>query len=299
MVGHESDRAAALGVEGLRAVFDHSSDAVVFTNPADGAILAANPAACRLLGMTESEICERGRDGLLDQDDPRTAMGLAHLQVEGRVRGTTRVRRGDGTYLEIALSVHHFKTANGQQRGCVIAHDVSHDAELEQALEDLTARLEALSVGDELTGLRNRRGLIASGTQLLEMADRRSTEVQVLFVDVRGVDLLNDLLGYRAGDAALQAVARALTVTFRRTDVVSRIGGTLFLVLALDLHEGDRNAVSGRIHKHLADPQTVEFVGGGIDVGLGWVTRTPGDDSSLEDLITRSDRATHSANVRV
>ena len=31
MVGHESDRAAALGVEGLRAVFDHSSDAVVFT----------------------------------------------------------------------------------------------------------------------------------------------------------------------------------------------------------------------------------------------------------------------------
>ena len=46
---------------------------------------------------------------------------------------------------------------------------------------------------------------------------------------------LNDHLGHQAGDAAFQAVARALSVMFRKNDVPARIGGTQFLVFSLHL----------------------------------------------------------------
>ena len=102
-------------------------------------------------------------------------------------------------------------------------------------------------------------------------------------------------MGHEAGDAALQAVARALRVTFRKSDVVSRIGGTLFTVLALDLHEEDRSSVEKRIMEHLTNAETVRYVGDLIDVRLGWSTRSPGDQTSLEELIGRAARARHTA----
>ena len=107
---------------------------------------------------------------------------------------------------------------------------------------------------------------------------------------MRALADLNERLGHEAGDAALQAVARALRVTFRKSDVVSRIGGTLFTVLALDLHEGDRPSVEKRIMEHLTNAETVRYVGDLIDVRLGWNTPA-GDETSLEELIGRAARS--------
>jgi diguanylate cyclase (GGDEF)-like protein/PAS domain S-box-containing protein len=291
VVIHQSVRAETEGLEAFRAMFEHNPEGVLFTRPDQGLIVAANPAACAILAMSEEEICRVGRDGLRDPDDMRWPVGLQELARTGQAIGPARMRRGDGKVIETEMTVHAYRAPDGTRRGCAIFREVTPDSQFERLVEDLTARLEALTIGDELTGLRNRRGLVVSGTQLLEMADRRTSEVQVLFVDVHGLADLNDLLGYEAGDAALQAVARALAVTFRRSDVIARIGGTQFVVLAMDLHESDRTAVTARIRRHLSDPATVEIVGGGIDVALGWATRMPTDPASLEDLIARSDRA--------
>ena len=108
---------------------------------------------------------------------------------------------------------------------------------------------------------------------------------------MRALSDLNERLGHEAGDAALQAVARALRVTFRRSDVVARIGGTLFAVLALDLREDERDGVEKRIMEHLTNVETVRYVGDDIEVRLGWTTRPPGDESPLEELIGRSARS--------
>ena len=105
--------------------------------------------------------------------------------------------------------------------------------------------------------MTDRRGLAVAGADLLDAADRQGCDVQVLFVDVRALSDLNERLGHEAGDAALQAVARALRVTFRRSDVVARIGGSLFAVLALDLSEDEPDGVEKRIMEHLTDIGTV------------------------------------------
>ena len=205
--------------------------------------------------------------------------------------GSARVRQGDGAVIEVEVDAHHFTGADGLKWGCLIFRDVTTQVDAEVRVAELTRRLEQLSLGDELTGVTNRRGLADAGANLLQTADQQGYDVQVLFVDVRALADLNERLGHEAGDAALQAVARALRVTFRRSDVVARIGGTLFTVLALDLSEDERDGVEKRIMKHLTDVETVRYVGDDIEVRLGWTTRQPGDETSLEELIGRSARA--------
>ncbi len=71
----------------FRSLFEHSIDAIVLTDP-DGAILAANPAACLLLGRTEQEICAVGRAGVVDLSDPRLAPILEERATTGKARGS-------------------------------------------------------------------------------------------------------------------------------------------------------------------------------------------------------------------
>jgi diguanylate cyclase (GGDEF)-like protein/PAS domain S-box-containing protein len=264
-----------VGLAGYRVLFARSSEGVLFCHE-DGRITAANPAACAMLDMSSEEICALGQDGLVDQEDPRWDIAVAERERTGSAVGVARLRRGDGRFVEIEMTTVQFRTEDGAPQTCCILHDMAGRLAIEREIEELSARLLQLSRGDELTGFHNRRGLVASGTQLLQFADSQDAPVHALFVDVGNVQDLNERLGHHAGDAALQAVARALAVTFRKNDVLARVGGTQFLVLTLQLQASECAAVTGRIHGHLS---------------CGWTTRQSGERTSLEDLIARSDWA--------
>ena len=200
------------------------------------------------------------------------------------------MRRGDGRYTEIETTARVFHGESGAVQILHLLHDISGRVAVEREIEELSARLLELSHGDELTGFHNRRGLIASGTRLLQVADRQAVDVHILYVDVGNVKELNERLGHRAGDAALQAVARALSVTFRKHDVLCRIGGTEFLVLAFNLAEQESMAITSHIRHHLAAPETTAFVGGEVELDLRLdhpssgrprVTRGPGGPVGL------------------
>jgi diguanylate cyclase (GGDEF)-like protein/PAS domain S-box-containing protein len=279
-----------VGLAAYRALFEHTSEGVLFCTR-DGRISAANPAACAMLDMSVEEICGLGRDGLVDQEDPRWRIAVAERERTGSAVGVARLRRGDGRYTEIEMSVLQFRDEDGAPQMCCIMHDLTGRMAIERELEELSARLLQLSRGDDLTGFQNRRGLIAAGTQLLQFADREDAPVHALFVDVSNVLELNERHGHHAGDAALQAVARALAVTFRKSDVLARVGGTQFLVLTLHLAQSDCATVTNRIRDHLGAPETREFVGAPVEVCCGWTTRPGGDRMSLEELVARSDWA--------
>ena len=279
-----------VGMAAARVLFEHSSDGVLFSTP-DGRITAVNPAACALLDMSADEICRLGCEGLVDQDDPRWRIAVAERDRTGSSVGVARLRRGDGRYTDIETTARLFRNEDGSVRVLTILHDITNRTAIEREIEKLSTRLLELSRGDDLTGFQNRRGLIVSGTHLLQFADRQDSDVQIVFVDVGNVQELNERIGHHAGDAALQAVARALTVAFRRNDVLARIGGTQFLVLALGLPAPDWLTVTSLIRRHLAAPETTEFVGDAVEVSFGWTTRRAGDRSSLEELIARSDWA--------
>ncbi|HET7312281.1 MAG TPA: PAS domain S-box protein [Mycobacteriales bacterium] len=122
-----------LGPDAYRAIFEYSLDGVMFTVP-DGSVLAANPAACQLLGRSEEEIRSLGRQGLTDPTDPRWVTGLTERARTGRTRLQARMLRGDGTSFEVDLSSVLFETADGERRGCIIFRDLSDRMAVAQEL---------------------------------------------------------------------------------------------------------------------------------------------------------------------
>jgi diguanylate cyclase (GGDEF)-like protein/PAS domain S-box-containing protein len=279
-----------VGLAAARALFTHTAEGVLFWTE-EGRVVTANPAACAMLDLSVEEIRALGRDGLVDQEDPRWRIAVAERERTGSAAGVARLRRGDGRFVELELSVLQFRDEDGTPQQCCLLHDLSGRLAVERELEELSARLLQLSQGDELTGFQNRRGLLAAGTRLLQFADREDAPVHALFVDVANVQELNERLGHQAGDAALQAVARALSVTFRKGDVLARIGGTQFLGLTIHLSPADCATVTSRISDHVGAPETQAFVGGPVEICCGWTTRPGGDRMSLEELVARSDWA--------
>lgn len=137
----EGDRAAhAIGAEAYRALYDHSPDGVLFTVP-DGTVLAANPAACQILGRTEAEICCLGRQGMADQTDERWTTLLGERERTGSTRGVARMIRGDSVAIEVEMSAKIFHDASGAQRACTIIRDVSDRVKMERELRDSRERL--------------------------------------------------------------------------------------------------------------------------------------------------------------
>jgi PAS domain S-box-containing protein len=110
--------------EASRAVFEHSLDGVLLTAP-DGSILAANPAACAILGRTEDEICQAGRHPLIVAEDPRWQDALIERARSGRVRAVLPMQRRDGEVFMADVSSVIFEVAQGELHSCVMFHDVA------------------------------------------------------------------------------------------------------------------------------------------------------------------------------
>ncbi len=78
------------------SMFVHGIDGFLLVTETGG-ILRANPRACELLGRSERDLVERGRDSLIDPRDHRWAKALADRHDTGAFRGVLRLLRGDGS----------------------------------------------------------------------------------------------------------------------------------------------------------------------------------------------------------
>ena len=121
-------------------MYENSPDGVLFTVP-DGTVLAANPAACQILGRSEAEICSLGRPGLADVADERWPAILAERERAGNARGVARMIRGDGTPIEVEMSARIFNDAAGRERTCTIIRDVTDRTIMERELRRSRERL--------------------------------------------------------------------------------------------------------------------------------------------------------------
>lgn len=104
----------------------------------------------------------------------------------------------------------------------ILARAVRHAIERHRLL----SALKSLSLIDDLTGLYNRRGFADLGEQYLKLARRTTRGVTMVFLDLDRFKTINDSLGHHVGDRALIKVADILKATFRRSDIIARLGGT-------------------------------------------------------------------------
>lgn len=118
-----------------RVVARHAPDGMLLT-ATDGRILAANPAACALLGRTEEETCAAGRAGVLVVDEAATRL-IEERRRTGRARGVVTLRRKDGsTFLADAASIV-FTNGTAQTWTSLTFRDATDEERARQALEIL------------------------------------------------------------------------------------------------------------------------------------------------------------------
>ena len=166
-----------------------------------------------------------------------------------------------------------------------------HRAELatrerEEALRRNADLLASLSLVDELTRLRNRRGFFELAGQALKVARRERHVLGLFFVDLNGLKQINDTLGHLVGDQALRETADVLRRTFREADIVARLGGDEFVALA---HvQQDTSVLRERLRDQLALINSASDRSYTLDVSIG-TTLVDAVSDSIEDLIARAD----------
>jgi PAS domain S-box-containing protein len=139
--------------ERYRLLFEKSADGILLTTP-DGAIQFANPAACRLLGRSESEIRAGGRRGLVDPGDARWATAVAERGRTGRFAGELSFQRGDGSTFPGDVTSNVFRDREGQPRTITIMRDITERKRMEEEL--LTSREHLKQLTHHLVELQER-----------------------------------------------------------------------------------------------------------------------------------------------
>jgi diguanylate cyclase (GGDEF)-like protein len=92
--------------------------------------------------------------------------------------------------------------------------------------------LRSFALNDQLTGIANRRSLLARIEYEVARHTRGRYCFAILILDLDGFKEVNDRFGHAAGDDLLRDVAAAIKRSIRAQDTVARMGGDEFCVLA-------------------------------------------------------------------
>jgi diguanylate cyclase (GGDEF)-like protein len=158
-------------------------------------------------------------------------------------------------------------------------------------LEQANIRLHNLSLTDELTGKNNRRGFMIHAEELLKFARRASYQLCLLYLDLDHLKQINDTFGHAAGDAALRDTARILSETFRESDIVARLSGDEFAVLALDTTGSHVETIQTRLQSNLQAHNAQTDHGYVLSFSLGVICEELKSNLTTEELLAQADAA--------
>ncbi len=149
------------------------------------------------------------------------------------------------------------------------------------------AEMERLANSDTLTGLPNRTRFNAVLTQMLAAKRDGTNGFALLSLDLDRFKTVNDSCGHAAGDAVLVQVSRRLVALVRAGDLVARIGGDEFSIVAAT--SGDRTAIGALAERVIAVLSRPFVVDGrthqiGVSVGIAFA----GSDGADPEALTRS-----------
>lgn len=175
----------------------------------------------------------------------------------------------------------------GELQPLVLARAIRHAIERHRLL----SALRSLSLIDDLTGLYNRRGFADLGDQYLKLARRTGRGVTLVYLDLDRFKTINDSLGHHVGDRALLKVAEILRATFRRSDIIARVGGDEFVVLALEASGESAEFLVERLRARFQETNQMSREPYQLSVSIG-MARHDGDTRlRLEDLLAQADSA--------
>jgi diguanylate cyclase (GGDEF)-like protein len=156
--------------------------------------------------------------------------------------------------------------------------------------------LQFQALHDSLTGLPNRALFMQHLDHAMARAQRRGTDMAVLYLDLDGFKAVNDTYGHGAGDEVLVRASERLQAGTRGESVVARLGGDEFGILLDDCDLAGAGAVAERLCRSFDDLLGISPGGVQLGISVGVAVRQPGDE--LDALLRRADAAMYAAKAR-
>jgi diguanylate cyclase (GGDEF)-like protein/PAS domain S-box-containing protein len=218
----------------LKALIEHSASAMIITD-VNGTVEYVNARFVAITGYTRDEanghkagFWRSGMTSIAEYDR------LWDTVLNGRVwEGELINRRKNGEPYWASVSISPVFDKNGDITHFIgIQNDISERRRIEE-------RLNFLSSYDELTGLPNQNLLAQRFGDVCGDARRNGLRVALVCLGIRRFKQINDNLGRSVGDEFLKVVARRLCQCAGSHEMVSRHGGTEFIMVATRLQQSE------------------------------------------------------------
>lgn len=283
----ESEERLALAVEASDAALidGNLTHGVRFYNERAETMLGYRPGE---LSMSMHEVVRR-----IHPDDRSHVTAGIRAMRSGRADGfkgeyRQRTRNGDYIWTSLALKVFERDDRLDLTRVVGVRFDISERKKAEE-------RIIHMATHDALTDLPNRSMLAEILQTKRAMIAREGCHLGVLFIDLDNFKHVNDGLGHAAGDQLLKQVAARLKGCIRASDMVARIGGDEFAVLAIDADDPTRfEQLASSIVAAVEQPFEIDDDTALIGTSIGMALLNHGE-TDVEQLMIRADLALREA----
>ena len=265
--------------EELQLILNSTSDGILVLD-LEGNVIHANQKFLYMWGLTPfTNLSDITNDLLLDH--------ISSLMSTNE-NSTKRIQLPDEIILE--------------QFSCPLTDDGSNAGRLwsyRNITEQIIAEqnLERLATTDVLTGAWNRRKFMTQGALEIELVKRTGMHLSLIFLDVDYFKDVNDTYGHSTGDEALVFLTKSIKKLIRSTDLIARLGGEEFCILApnTDLASACVLAEKLRIFFEtngvIINQKKIQFT-----ISLG-VSSYLTDGTDLESILNAADKACYQAKA--
>jgi len=272
---------------------DRAPDALLVV-AADGSIVFANATCFEILGYTPGELMglrvealipedtrerhRQYRDDFLKQPARRTMGRLNHLSV----------RKKSGAILPADIALSPLGVVEGLTLTAVAIRDAT-------AQRVFIRELETVAATDSLTGALNRRSLTKAYGREAERCHRQGLKLYVMLVDIDHFKAVNDRYGHAAGDEALRNLVSACGAILRKTDVLARVGGEEFAILAAANTASEAIHLAERIREQVSTIRvTADAETFGFTASIG-IAEASVPEETIDQVLPRADAALYEA----
>jgi diguanylate cyclase (GGDEF)-like protein len=192
------------------------------------------------------------------------ALALHHFErfyeLDAQIRSQGAERRAQALTVKVDLERAHFEAELHRVRA--------------SELSALNERLERQTREDGLTGLSNRRHLEEFMREAFQVAQRDSSDLSVILLDIDHFKAVNDRLSHATGDQVLQAVAELMREHIHPDELAGRFGGEEF-VLVLHANPRETYERAEKLRQAIQDHDWASIAAGlEVTLSLGWSAQT-------------------------
>jgi len=271
----------------LESIVDGIKEQIILISK-DFKILWANKTFLEQFGCTKQELTGNYCYAVTHNrqsscQPPDDICPLAEVLKSGKPGTVVHVHHSPQGEFFSEVSAYPIKNQKGEIIEFVhIARDITEQKKAEE-------QLRALSLTDPLTGLVNRRGFSILAQQQMKVAKRNKEDLGLLFADLDNMKWINDTFGHQEGDRALMDAANVLTASFRESDIIARVGGDEFAVLAIQAGRQSTGALTARLQQKLDEynAKTIRRYPLSLSIGLAYCVG--GEPCMIDELISNAD----------